>query len=127
METENITSFRKVKKCREEHGASDQEEEQRTQCIHTPLDRDNHDFDRHDNCWRIFERPEYSQQTEQPQDGETEEHRLMIDYDGSKTKLCRLAFGPFFHDLVPVPSERAWMPSHVQTRRTVSLVSASSI
>jgi len=43
------TSLGKVQQCREEHSSSDQEEKEGTEGIHTPLDRNNHDLDSHDD------------------------------------------------------------------------------
>ena len=43
------TSFGKVQQRGEEHSSSDQEEEEGTEGIHTPLDRDNHDLYSHDD------------------------------------------------------------------------------
>lgn len=77
MNQRRLTSLGKVEQGREEHCAGDEEEEQGTKSIHTPFDCHDHDLDGHDDCRRVLECAENSQQSEQSQYRETEEYRLV--------------------------------------------------
>ena len=82
-----LTSLSEIEQCREQHGASNEEEKQGAQGIHTPLDSNNHDLDGHNDCRRVLECSEHPQESEQSQNRKSKVHRLLRDSSISASRV----------------------------------------